>query len=1135
MTVDRSDLECPDCRSPLAPLSRLASQYDDHRHELIYASRCPNGGCATEQVSPATIRSQLEAATNDSAGPLAKLSRLTTTLRPSLSFNPTLDFEIDRSAVMLAAIIGLLLIGVLLAVTGLLPASLGNDSSGTAAAYANLTKVSDPTLNTYNETGNWTIYEYNGQFVATGKLNGSIVYLRPSGNVTQTPYFYDLRPDVRKAILAWSSKHGENPARYPNPDAPAASELTPTWTTNWSIFKHNGSYVVSGKINGTVVYLYPNGTYHKDPFFYENKTNAKGAIIIWELHRDQFPEILPSAEPVTTDEVRSDLEEWDSDRSSETPGDPPDLDWDDRDDPVNKSDPSDQQESHVVRGEVTDSNGESVEGATVHLHSNPRTTTTGPNGSYTFHNVTPGNHTLYVDPPENTSLAATKPVNLTMTESGDLRVHGSPDHVTFFATTEGTVSENSLHLRTPPEQPISARGNGSAMQTALHFEQPLNAENTTLTLTSVYTATEQATTITGRNTSETISIDGNTDTGPSQLLLKGQSATRNITTSGTYTGTDPELPIKGNLVPRHAQIILSSSLSKENLSNHGVANPDTRPLRTTFNDPAIDGDGTHDYDDVTTTEPVRRNGTYDIAVSWSMYNSYYDTETTGTVVLKACDSTDCRTVEKVERDVGEYYGRGKASGTIETTLQLTEGEYIKADVDTFDGKVEVERQIVTTYRGSRDPATNTLTVDGNLKPTDATIRLTGKNAVKTKYGIPRAHVAGNPRSGDTIRTNKTLFVAPESGYYEVELPWQVEAWTVGVWGTEVGGDAALSLNIAGDEVLSKSVYTTAGEEETKSGTYTNRVYLEKGETIVVRMNARDGADADIFSNADGVVTRAATGRVTLSVNGQTLKTKFLSRGESTTRSLPLEPGTNTITVQTSGGKAVGYQIEAVERTGTKSPSVAVGDTSVCSFSGVFEGSETCSIPKSLLEPDSRATLNLTTDSGPVNWTFDYDARATPQNTMVTVNGTTYHYPEDFNGSGPLATVFKPTASRNISTLGLGTNDVHVATDPVDGLQPEVVSKLLYATEAERTAKPTVVVKSADGSKYTKTVPDSALTARGKLTASYTMSLPADWFAAGENVILVQTPDQSLVRARLRSSGLYSQYHSFNRTQIPTTS
>lgn len=1125
MTVDRSDLECPNCRSPLAPLSRLASQYDGHRHELIYASRCPNGGCATEQVAPADVRRQLEAATSDGAGPLTKLSQRIPTFRHSLDLNSTFNVEITRSQVMLAAIVGLLLTGAVLAVTGLLPASFGNDSSGTAAAYADLTKVSDPTLDTYNEAGSWTIYEYNGQYVVTGKLHGTIVYLTPNGNVTQVPYFYDLRPDARKAILAWSSKHGTNPARYPEPDAPFGSELNNTQTTNWSIFKHNGSYVVAGKINGSVVYLYPNGTYHHTPFFYENKTNAKGAIIIWEAYRDQFPEILPSVEPVTVEEVRSDLEDWNSNESK--PDDINSSDWDwEYDDPIDKADPSEQQTSYAVRGEVSDSNGDPVEGATVHLHSTPRTTTTGSNGSYTFRNVTPGDHTLYVEPPANTSLAATKPINITMTETGNLRVHESPDHVTFFATTDGTVSGNSLHLRTHPAQPISARGKGSKMETSLRFDQPLNAKNTTVTLTGLYTASEQTTTVTGRNTSETISIDGNTDTSAGRLFLAGDVATKAVSTSGTYTGTDPTVPIEGNLGPRDARVTLTANVSNEQAQSRGTASLNSRPTHAVLRNTA-------GGNEVVRTNAVGHTGRYNIAVSWKMQNKYYSYEMEGSVYVRACQDGDCRLIEEITREFGRYKGTPKRTGEITETVRLAQGERIKIKVSSgYGGTTKVKRQVAAELQDSTATATTeTISVDGNLPPENARIRLTGKHGVETNYSIPAREVRGDPRTGDTVTKQTALFVAPESGYYEVAIPWKVHAWTANLRGSSVGGQAYLTLKVAGKQVLSKSAYTYAGEEETKQGTYTDRVYLEQGETVKVKLEARNAGSASVTSRSDGVVTKAATGQVTVAVDGGSKQTDALSPGETTTLSLPLEPGRNDIELRTTGGKAVDYEIEYVERTGTRSPEVAVGERTVCSFSGVFNGSETCDIPQSALDSASTATLDISTASGPVSYVFEYQARATPQDATVTINGTSYRYPEDFTGSGPLATAFTSGAVRNVSTLSPGTTDVQVETPPVDGLRPGVVSQLVYMGEAKQTKRPTVVVEAADGTIHEKAVPESVLTGDGKLEASHRMSLPAEWFAAGENVIRVKTPDGSLVRAHVEASGLYSQYRTFNRTQV----
>lgn len=1124
-------MQCPECfTTGLEANERIATQYGSKRDKFIYATRCPNDECDCTRVPPREIRHQLE--TGFSRVTLGKLFR---------------EFSFRTAATFTALV---LLVGAIVLATGGLSIPLPFNTTDTVAAsgspYGNLTTTDAGSLLVSNETGNWTIYEYGGHYVVSAEQNGTIVYLNPTGNVTPTPYVYETRSAAHDAILAWGAKHDQHPSHFPAPNTSNSTSLGQH--TNWTMFESNGSYVVAGRINGSLVYLYPNGTYSEFPYVYPDFPDAERAISNWELHDDRFPSRLPSIEPVTYEEVHHDLVTWDPNGTKWSPADPDPADydwnwdwWRDTDTPsddsgqantsddIDATNTSETKTAYRVRGTVTDNNDEPIGDATVHLHSTHQTTKTDSNGSYRFENVTPGNHVVYVDPSNNSSLAATDPVEFTMTDAGDIQVHGEPANAVYFTSSDGTVAENTIQLLTRQHQPIQVHGTGSSMTSKIRFDQPLNAEQTTVTLIGVDTATRNTTTFTGYETNGTVTMGGNTNVQRQQLSLRGTPVSKPITRTGTYRGTNPEVPILGNLRPRNVQVTLSANRSKNRVTDTGQVTLNPSPtnialLETAKADLSSDGDSQ--------TNGVGRSGTYEIAARWHIFNDYYDYTMDGFVRLQRCSDTNCETIRTVERNqIGEYEESVSTSGTITATVELEKDETIRVQTEchcTADSHVQVDSQVLATYQDDVTQ-TKTISVDGNVPPESASLTLTGTKALESRYDIPRVRVDGDARTGDTVTDKSVLFYAPADGYYEVAIPWRVKAYTVNAWGTELGGSTELELHVAGREVLSKSAYTMAGEEETHSGTYTTTVYLEKGDIIESTVEARNAGKATIFGADGGVVTRADTGRVTVSVNNEAKQTTALSADESRTLTVPLDTGQNRISVSTSDGKAVEYALEYVEQNGTKSPTVRVGNRTVCSLAGVFDGRQTCDVPQSKLDPTQNETVDITTDSGPVNYTVEYQARAIPEDATVTFDGTTYRYPNDFNSTGRLMARTEGAATRNISALTLGETDVHVRADSVDGLHPSVVATLEYTGEHRQTERPVVVVESPNGSTHQRPVPDTALASNGTLHGNYTMTLPATWFGDGDNVVRVRTTGRSQVRAVVTSSGLIYQNQTFNET------
>ncbi|WP_162224306.1 carboxypeptidase-like regulatory domain-containing protein [Halorussus salinus] len=1043
----------------------------------------------------------------------------------------------------MAAFIGLVTIAGLLAFSGLLTIPFGNSSSGTAAAYANLTEVSDPTLNIYNETRNWTIYEYNSQFVVTGKIDGEIVYLEPNGNVTQVPYFYDLRPNVRNSVLAWSSKHDQNQTRYPEPEAPSGSELESRWSTNWSVFEHNGSYVVGGKINGSVVYLYPNATYGDDPFFYENKSHAEGAIIIWESYDDQFPGSLPSVDPIPVEEVQSDLEDWDPDGSDSEPDEyhwdgieHPDLDeTDDRtesNDVTNRTG-STQNELHLLRGTVYDSNDTALSGATVHLSSSSRTITTNSSGAYEFRNISAGKHRIYVEPPNDRKLAVSDDVRFRMFENGSVAILGNPNAI-YFETQDGTITDNELELVVPSKQPIRVEGQGTDIRSTIQFEQPRNADNLTVRLRGVNTLSRQITTIRGTENSTRFSIDGTQRPTNQRVRLWGVPTSENVSQSGTYRGNSPNLGVRGNLQPRNLEIDLASTLSRTEVTDNGKFKTSTIPTELNlYNLPRTHGwENEHDEGKIT----VPRSGTYKIAADWKMYNPYYSRSFSGSVALEVCKKNGgCSTVESINKNnIGGYKQRwgNRRGGTLEATVTVEKGDELVFSADGFGNNyVEFTDSRVGTYQGSTS-SKKSVTIDGNLSPTDVEMTLTGRNSVETAYKTPGPGSSGDVWEGGYQTTEKTLFKAPEDGYYHLNIPWFIRAYTMGTWGDDIGGYASIDISIAGETVVSKDVYTMAGEEESREGTITKRVYLEQGESIDVETKARDAGYANVYSSDEGVVTKADTGRVTVSVNGETKRTSSLSAGETESISLPLESGQNTISVSTSGGSAVKYSLSRTERTGTRSPIVKLGGNKICSFNGVLKETKTCDIPAHEVSKAGIESLELKTESGPVNYTFTYEARAVPEEATVQINGQAYTYPDEFETSQENTGLSAPSGL-NISELSLGANELEILTEPVDGVTTKAAASVSYDGERSQTYEPKIVVRNANDERYSKRIPMSKLV-DGQLYGNVTTELPAEWFTEGENIIRVKTADSSQVYAFVEGSGLTYQYSTFEQVARTNT-
>jgi len=544
---DRSEMKCPSCfTTGLEEKEKIAKFYDSKEEQIIYGSKCPNENCDIGQIPPEEARTQLDTGFSLSVETLISAFQ---------------EFGFRTLAAMCALF---LLAGILMIAATGLPIDLGNSGSATASTgpYTNISSTDNQyTLRTYQETGNWTIYSYGDRYLVAGTINEAVRYLDPQGETRENTYYFGNISSARDAILAWETKHQENRDQYPGP---TTANNSIDQNTSWGIYEHNNSYVVAGKHNNSVVYLYPNGTYSESPYIFANYSDAEDAILNWESNKLDSGD-LPDIDPADETEVGSDLNNWDPEGDDWSPDD---HKWDDDDEKLDldETNTSSVQETHTLQGTVYDSDDNTVSGGTVYLHSSVRTTTTDQNGSYTFHNVTPGNHTVYFEPPNGTDLAASDEVPLRMYSNGSVRVLNDPKNAIYFEKSDGTIAKNQIQLLTQEAQPIKATGQGSNIATTLKFEQELNAKNVSLTLEGLYTESKQSHSINGHDNGTTLDISGNQQPTDQRIALSAIPKTHKFSTAGTYTGTSPTINIRGNQKPANATVQLTGSYSTS--SNH---------------------------------------------------------------------------------------------------------------------------------------------------------------------------------------------------------------------------------------------------------------------------------------------------------------------------------------------------------------------------------------------------------------------------------------------------------------------------------------------------------------------------------------------------------------------------------------
>lgn len=1054
--TSRSECRCPDCLSyeGLEKIPEASQLYDDPVDEIVHASKCANESCSTGKIKAKKIRKQIDKTAIEEPDSESSFKNF------SLSGSIIPPREVLRSSSW--KIGGVILLFVLSATFGTF-GGFGGGGVAEAGAYDDVEVEGNTSPEAVYQSANWTVYQSGDSYIVSGVIDGSVVYLTDEGEVTDSPFKFDNSTAAQDSIILWQTRNDQLPTEYPAPD-----NTTPqTDESGWQVFSNNGTHVVAGEIDGEIVFLHPNADYHTEPYFYDLSGAAEQSVLYWTSLAQTND--LPQVYPVTESEVRNVLSEWDSDETKADVWDSTDLgnwtiytngsayvatsvldgetvylqpdatatssvayfdsptnllsalsEWRDNNPNVyphriseapdlgsgwelidnqetdsgdglttteddSLSSPNETNSTNTssgtISGTVRDANDEPVSGATVTLHSNPITTSTDSNGEFTFTEVPEGDHTIHVEPPEGTELAAPHNTSIYVSEEGEATPQNDPDNVLYLENADGTISQNRLTFVTQKKQPIEIQGTGSDVSSTIEVANPSNIDNVDVTLKPEYTAVQRSKALSGSSISDSITLDGNTVPRNQTLYIQGDLATEEVTKQGIANGTT-QFEIKGNAPPKDTLLSLASDAEEEQKSKTGE----------------IGGGSVSFSNDGNTEAPasLRLNGIrakiggVSVSGSISYWGPWEEGDWSGTV----------------------YENTGSSPQRVKVIAHVYAGDYSYYDSDT-----------VYSY------------AEGSV-------------------------------NGPGIN------------------------WHLSVTASE--------SNPNPDQTKSKWITLQPGDTITGSG---KTGYAVSGFSVDVKMD---------------------TGDVSVSTpNGNHQQT--LDRGESTSIDLgKLDPGSQSVSLNADG--KVGYDLTWTERYGATDVNAKLGDRLFYKTSGVLDGEK--KITDFPMSTGSTA-LEISASGRPVEYTLQYKKAATPEQVDIQIGSETYTYPNDFAGDGPLPSAEDGHPLKiDISSLSTGENPVTIQTDSIDGINTKADATLVYDGEAEQTRDPKIIIEKPDGTTHEKSIPDSALD-NGKLVSPIDTSIPPSWLGTGTNKVIVQTADDSVVTAEIKTEGLEYQNKSLS--------
>ncbi|SEP28444.1 Carboxypeptidase regulatory-like domain-containing protein, partial [Halorientalis persicus] len=177
------------------------------------------------------------------------------------------------------------------------------------------------------------------------------------------------------------------------------------------------------------------------------------------------------------------------------------------------------------------------------------TASTNSDGQYSFGEITPGEATLWVEPPEDSGVAVSPPITIDVTSNGDVAVTNPREADINYATNnQGTIANNDLAIRLPIAQSITGTGEGKAIEGTIDLLQPQNADDVTVTLSPVNRDTT-TTRIINSSESERVTINGDRIISQ-QVGLVGNTSYKIVNETGTISVDDGlSTSVRGNIAP----------------------------------------------------------------------------------------------------------------------------------------------------------------------------------------------------------------------------------------------------------------------------------------------------------------------------------------------------------------------------------------------------------------------------------------------------------------------------------------------------------------------------------------------------------------------------------------------------------
>lgn len=405
----------------------------------------------------------------------------------------------------------------------------------------------------------------------------------------------------------------------------------------------------------------------------------------------------------------------------------------------------------------------------------------------------------------------------------------------------------------------------------------------------------------------------------------------------------------------------------------------------------------------------------------------------------------------------------------------------------------VEGQILTE---TGDPVSNAaVTLDGQTVGTDEQGRFILEGVGPGVHGL-----VVEPAAESSVGAIPPVSVVVEDGEYSVQQSETVvrgeDSLNVFLPPIESVSARTVSANTSVDISFATTVNANRGVTVMLRGqeptTTETRVVVESGETVVV----------DSF----GVPERSRTA-VTVPPTEQPVTYADTYTGPET---IPLE------------GNLAPRDFRVTFPDGA-APSVSVNRELVCTAAEV-EAAGRCDIPADVvLDSGAAPTLSFGSGEG-VAYEFTYTSRTVAERVFITVDGEDQRVVERSEGSPLPSGGWEYQGPLGVG-LEQGSQSVTVrAVTPVG----EVVEGAVVVQFDQTVVPPTtprVTVVNAAGEEFSTTVPAERLD-DGKLVSTYVLTVPAEWFSAGENTIRVSSANGQVVEVEVEAFSTVEQEPAF---------